>query len=386
MESPFAAAPGNFRWLSRVGLARDGELRAGRIALLLVGVTWLPMVVLVLMDGTAYGGNLVVPFLADYFPYGRYLAALPILVLIHPYINREAALAIVNLKHSGMIGPAVEPMLSERIGRCQQLWHNRFVRLALPAVALLTVVLTYKATAGLDAPGWMMRAGSAERALSAAGWWNAAIAVPLFRVVLLFALWKLLVWSWFLIQLARLPLNLQPLHADRCAGLSILERVQLGFLGIAAALSIQFGCVIADAVNYGGADLLSFRTPAIVFVVLMLLVLFAPLAAFIRPLTQACIHAEHAFHAWYNRSSLQVAADLRKISDEAISERLSSQEVSALTDAATLYEASLRTRKIPVTRRALVAALLAAIVPMCLPLLPMLPLAEIAGRLAKVVM
>lgn len=358
----------------------------GRVAILLAALTWLPMLAFAWAAGTAYGDGLGISFLSDFVAYGRHLAALPLLVLIHPAIDREIVRAIGNLRDSGLIGPADEPALRAHLDRARRLWRSPLARLILVAITLIAALLMAQVAVSFDAPDWIRRDGATGPALSAAGWWNLAVAGPVFRLLVLFALWKLLIWSWFLFQLARMPLNYQTLHADGCAGLGVLERVQFGFSGIAAALAIQFGCMIADAVTYKGLELVSFRLPAIAFVVVMLLLLLAPLAAFVRPLAQACVRAELAFHAWFSRASEQVESSMRPLDREAVAARLSSQELSALTDAAALYAGALRTRKVPVSRRALIVVVVATVVPMCIPLLPLLPLKEIAARLAKIVM
>lgn len=386
MDSPFAPGPRELGWLARCGLARDGAVIIGRVAILLAALTWLPMLALALTAGTAYGDGLAIPFLSDFVAYGRHLAAMPLLVLIHPVIDREIVRAIGNLRDSGLIRPADEPALQLHLDRARRLWRSPLARLLLVTVTIAAAVLMARVAVSFDAPDWIRRDGATAPALSAAGWWNLAVAGPLFRLLVLFALWKLLIWSWFLFQLARMPLNYQTLHADGCAGLGVLERVQFAFSGIAAALAIQFGCIIADAVTYKGLELVSFRVPAIAFVLLMSALLLAPLVAFIRPLAQACVRAELAFNAWFSRASEQVESSMRSLDRETVAARLSSQELSALTDAASLYAGALRTRKVPVSRRALIVVAAATIVPMCIPLLPLLPLKDIAARLAKIVM
>jgi len=386
VQSPFAPGPRGLRIAARLGLARDGSVRAGRLAAVLVVFAWLPLLVLTLMAGTAYGGRASVPFVSDFLHYGRYLVALPILVLIHPYIDRQVTLALASLREAGLVRPADEATLRDHVERARRLWLSPLARLVLFGLAIASAFLMVRTTAAIDAPDWIFRPGSDPRDLSAAGWWNSAVGGPLVRLLFLFALWKLLVWSWFLLQLARMPLNYQPMHADGCAGLSILERVQFGFSGIAAALSIQFGCIIADAVGYRGLELASFRLPVAVFVVLMVFILLGPLAVFIRPLLVASIRAEQSFHAWYSRASHEVDKSLKQLDSEAVSSGLTSPQISSLTDAATLYSGALQARKIPVTSRGLAAVLGASILPMCIPLLPLLPLKEIAARLAKIVM
>lgn len=374
------------RLAASCGLARGGAVLMGRVAILLATVTWLPMLAFALAAGTAYGDGLGVAFLSDFVAYGRHLAALPLLVLIHPVIDREIVRAIGNLRDSGLVRPGDEPVLQAHLDRARRLWRSPLARLVLFTVTIAAALLMARVAVSFDAPDWIRRTGATGPTLSAAGWWNLAVAGPVFRLLVLFALWKLLIWSWLLFQLARMPLNYQTLHADGCGGLGVLERVQFGFSGIAAALAIQFGCIIADAVTYKGLELVSFRLPAIAFVVVMLLLLLAPLAAFIRPLAQACVRAELAFNAWFSRASEQVESSLRSLDRESVATKLSSQELSALTDAAALYAGALRTRKLPVSRRALIVVVVVTVLPMCVPLLPLLPLKEIAARLAKIVM
>ncbi|MGE0031983.1 MAG: hypothetical protein AB7T20_12775 [Steroidobacteraceae bacterium] len=361
-------------------------MRAGRVAVLLAGLTWLPMLVLALIAGRAYGDDMAIPFLSDFVAIGRQLVALPLLVLIHPVIDREIVRTIVNLRESGLVRPADEGVLRQKLERAGQLWRSPFVRLLLVAFIVIAAVTMHRVAVSVDAPDWLVGGEPGQPALSAAGWWNLAVAGPVFRLFVLLALWKLLVWSWILLQLSRMPLNYQTMHADGCAGLGILERVQFGFSGFAAALAIQFGCIIADAAIHKGHDLASFRLPAVAFIVLMLLLLLAPLAVFVRPLSQACIRAELAFHAWFSRASSEVERSLGQTGDQAVASRLGSPELSSLTDASALYAGALRTRKIPITRRSLVVVVLASVVPMAVPLLPLLPLKEIALRLVKVVM
>jgi len=343
------------------------------------------MLVLALIAGRAYGGDVAIPFLSDWAAFGRHLVALPLLVLIHPVIDRETARTIVNLRESGLVRPGDDPLLLQKLERARQLWKSPFVRLLLVAVTVLAAVMMGRLAVSFDAPDWLLRTGPGGPALSAAGWWNLAIAGPLFRLFVLFALWKLMVWSWFLLQLSRMPLNYQVLHADRCGGLGIFERVQIAFSGLAAALAVQFGCIIADAVLHKGHELASFRLPAIVFVVLMLVLFLAPLTIFVRPLSRACVRAELAFHAWFSRASTEVESSLEQKSDKAAASQLASPEFSSLTDATTLYAGALSTRRIPITRRSLIVVL-ASVIPMVLPLLPLLPLREIGLRLVKVVL
>ena len=76
------------RGLERLRLARGARLRAGRLAVLLAGVTWLPLLALTIADGVAWGAGVHVPFLMDFLPYGQLLIAIPLLVLGELTVSR----------------------------------------------------------------------------------------------------------------------------------------------------------------------------------------------------------------------------------------------------------------------------------------------------------
>jgi hypothetical protein len=386
VTSPFALDERELRMAARFGFAREGSLRAGRLAVVLVVVAWLPLLLLTLAHGTAYGSRVTIPFLGDFLIFGRYLVALPLLVLLHPAVDRRIGSAVTMLRESGLVAPADDDSLRRALERAKGLWANRLVRLALVGISIFGAFSALAMKPLVSVSSWMFVGEPGAGVLTTAGWWNLAIGGPLVRLLLLLALWKLLVWSWFLWQLARMPLRYETLHPDRCAGLGFLDWVQTGFAVMVAALSVQLGCLVADAVRYQGAELASFKIPVAAFVVLMLVLLFSPLLAFLRPLTAACERTEAIFHAWASCAARQVGSAMQQMGNEAIASHLSSPQISTLTDATALFQGAVQTRRVPISVRALKVVAAAAILPMCVPLLPLLPLKELAARLAGIVL
>lgn len=366
--------------------ATSATVRIGRLVLILVGVVWLPVLALTLANGTAYDSATAVPLLGDFLFYGRYLVALPLLVLLHPMVDRRIGIFLGMLGKSGLAAPADEASLQRHLDRIGSLWRSRFVHLILLALSVAVVVYVLPAKSLVAESSWAFRVTPDGAELTMAGWWSMAVGGPIVRFLLLLALWKLLLWYGFLLKLARMSLRYEPLHPDRCAGLGFLDWVQTGFAALVAALSVQLGCLMADAVAYRGADLASFRLPAVAFIVLMLALLFTPLLAFMRPLARACERTESVFHVWASRAGQQVGTRLHETDPAAVASHLAKPETSSLTDATSLYEATLRTRRIPISARALRFALISAVLPMAVPLLPLLPLKELAARLVKIVL
>jgi hypothetical protein len=386
VNTPFALGPFELRLAARLGLASENSLRARSLAVTLTAFAWLPLLALTLASGTAFGDRITIPFFGDFLVHGRFLIALPLLVLMHPVVDARIAVALAVLRRAGVIAPADEASLDRALDHARLLWRSPIARVVLLVLSVLGIFSALAAKALVDVSTWMVPGGNGAGTISAAGWWNVLIGGPLVRLLVLLALWKLSIWSWLLWRLARMPLRYQPLHPDRCAGISMLGVAQSGFAGLVAALSVQLGCLIADAVTYRGAELASFNVPAAAFAVMMLILLVAPLLVFVRPLAAACARSRAAFQEWASRASIQVGSAMQRTGDEAIAAQLSSPGISSLTDATALFEGFVQTRKIPITRPSLNTVIVAIALPMALPLLPLLPVKELAIRLAGIVL
>src|SRR5215467_3632472 len=82
-----------YDFLLRVGLVRIGLPNILRRIAALVALTWLPLLLLSLKDGFAFGHQVRIPLLYDFSMYGRFLLGLPLLMLaeivIDPTIRRS---------------------------------------------------------------------------------------------------------------------------------------------------------------------------------------------------------------------------------------------------------------------------------------------------------
>src|SRR5271169_2100367 len=77
------------RLLVRLGHAGDERRRVVRRALLAILILWLPMLVLSLVQGQAYGTHVTIPFARDLAVNIRFLIAAPILILAESGIDKK---------------------------------------------------------------------------------------------------------------------------------------------------------------------------------------------------------------------------------------------------------------------------------------------------------
>ena len=95
------------RLLVRLGNAGNERQRVVRRALAIAVITWLPLLILSLIQGQAYGKHIAIPFLRDYAANVRLLLAVPILILAESAVDRRWRITVLRI-------------CQDRIGDCQR--------------------------------------------------------------------------------------------------------------------------------------------------------------------------------------------------------------------------------------------------------------------------
>jgi hypothetical protein len=370
-------------WAARYGLADRVEIHLSRIIAVAFAVAWLPLALLTLAEGSAFGG-VAIPFFYDYVPHGRYLLAVPILLLMDQLVDRRTSRAIEHLRSSGLVAPGEVNALDDMLAAVARAWRSKAVRWAIFALTYAVAAATLAWGRQLGLANWMLRADTDE--LSLAGAWQLFISAPLARLLVLRALWKLAVWVWLLVRLSRMQLQLAPLHPDQRCGLRFLGETQLAFVPLIAALGVQLGCVIADAVQFQQMTASSFKVVGVAFVVLSVLLILGPLAIFMRRAWLTMERAEDAFSTWATLAARHLSAQLIKSQHEHMMTQLSTSEISSMTDASALFDRVVATRPFPVDTRQIALVVVVAVASVLLPLLGLLPLADILQRLSKILL
>src|SRR5690606_2840581 len=90
-------------------------------------------------------------------------------------------------------------------------------------------------------------AGADSRSLAFGAWWFLLVTRPIFSVLLLAWVWRLILLGILLLRIARLPLQLVTMHPDRFAGLGFLDRIPL----IYSPFILSVSAVVAGAWAHG---------------------------------------------------------------------------------------------------------------------------------------
>jgi hypothetical protein len=379
VEALFALGGGRVsRGLERLQLARGASLHAGRVAVLLAILTWLPLLVLAAIEGVGWSGTVQVPLVKDFLPYGQFLIAVPVLVLGQVTVGRYLIRAVAELRTSEVLDSKDRPILDAVLARTIQRWRGRSVDLVLLVLTCAATVVSLLGAREWLSGGWQV----AGNGMTLAGWWYLLISLPVMRFLALRWLWQMLLWAWVLWRVSRLDLHPRPTHPDRAGGLAFLGGTQATFGVFVFAFGVQLSCLIADAVHFHGADLTDFRGQVIAFVVVVVVVLLLPLLVFAPKLVQA--REEQLL--LLSGSGHRGAGDLERKLRTGRTGELPTNAISGLSDFGVLYDCARLMRPVPLETQHILALVLAAVVPFLPLILLVMPAREVMRTLAKLLM
>jgi len=252
-----------------------------RIVALLV-ITWLPLLLLSLREGLAFGHQVRIPFLYDCATYGRLLIGLPLLLYAELLIDPAIRQAVSEFVEARLVPDQELPKFESILRRVQRMRDSWIPEVILLVSAFFpTYLLQHEWVTGVIT-NWHTTATG----MSAAGWWYAVVSAPFmryiaYRWVFRYFLWPVLIW-----QISRLPLTLMPTHPDRAAGLNFLSMTQKHFGILACAIGCSVAGRVANTMLFEGARLASFESRLIGFGVLSVIVGLLPLALLIPKLKE----------------------------------------------------------------------------------------------------
>jgi hypothetical protein len=367
------------RWLRRLHLAPDAGLGAGRRALALALLTWLPIAGWALATGRV--GNpddAGESLLRHYGVHVRCLLVIPLLILAEPMLH-NAARAIAARLAAAAVTPEAHAAF-DAAGRA-------VVRLrdaTLPWVLLLGAAIAWSLAddPGLhgDAMAWAVDAGGT---LGFGGWWFAYVVRPVFLALLLAWLWRLVLLSLWLWRVGRVDLSLVPTHPDRAGGVGLIEKLPGAFALVSIALSATLASRWAHEMLHHGASLAAYRHAVIVFVVVWSLLLLLPLLAFAPALGRTRKQAIRSYSALVGRQGQLVHQrwiEGREVAAEPI---LEAPEIGPVADAAALYDAVVKMRRAPIGKVSFIGILLPLALPLLIVAALQVPLKELLLKLAK---
>ncbi len=353
------------------------------MALLSPMVTWFPLLILSLIAGHAIGHSVVIPFLHDPSAYGRYLFALPLLLLSDHVINTLRSAQTGYFLETGMIGEESIPTYKTLLDQLVELHRSKRMKVIL-LIASYAIVIIFRTQIAYSAgdSSWENLKSRTSHSITPAGWWCILVSLPAMGFLFALSFWRALVWSWFLFKVSRLQLELTATHPDRSGGLGFLCWGQASFGLILAAVSAVLSGSFAAEVLYHHETFDGLKYHFVIFVALSLAILIAPLLVFSQKMSRVRFRAllDYGLLTWKHDR----AFDRKWIAnpERSAEELLGSRDVATLANIGDAYEQVSKMRVVPFDQQAFIIMVACAVVPMVPFVLTTLPLTEIMKKLA----
>jgi hypothetical protein len=359
---------------------------AWRRVAIAVAVCWLPLLMLSVLEGSAWGRESSLPFLLDVETHLRMLAAIPLLLLADVRVNRRLSLMVRDFVHNRLIPEGSLARFHSAVQSAARVRDS-----TIPDVVILALVygigvpFVWRAHfADIDA-GWTVVAGNAGSHPSFAGLWLGLVSIPFLQFLVLRWALRFCIWSRLLWKVSRLHLNLEPTHPDGMAGLHFLSPGRaFAFVSLAAGTLV---CgVLANRILYSGASLSDFKVEIVGAAAIQVLVILGPLTVFcpqMRAARRRCLIAfgqlGQAYAREFNAKWLLDPAAARK-------ELLGDADFQALADMHNAFEVVRRVPWVPFTMGSVLFVASTTLLPMTPLLLTTFSVEELVDRLLKVLM
>ncbi|MFO0694680.1 MAG: hypothetical protein U0230_14055 [Polyangiales bacterium] len=267
------------------------ELVKRRIAFFVL-VVYVPLVVMTLIHGRAFGG-VRIPLFRDWDAHIRLLFSLPMLIYAEKLVHERLRVYVRAFVDAGIVRVEERSHFDALVASTVK-WRNSVVVETLLLVVVWTVGrLLWIDELAVDEPTWFKTPREGSLGLTAAGFYYAWLSVPIFQFLLFRWWYRLALWAIFLFRVSRLRLHLSPLHPDGVGGLEFLGSSTVAFTPVLAAQTALVASMIAGRVFHEGAHLQDFQVEIAMAFAFVLLQVLGPLFVFTPKLLEARRHGLH---------------------------------------------------------------------------------------------
>jgi len=372
-----------YRLMQRIGLIKGEGPCIGRRFVAFVLITWVPLLVLSLIEGRAMGATPRESFLLDFATYARFFLAIPLLFVAEAVAGPRLRAAGLHFVKADFIRPADLPAVEAAVVRTRQRREALLPELIFLGIAVFGAWFTVEAWTGSSASAsWNSVARPDGTGLSLTGLWYYVVAVPVLQFFGFRWVWRLVIWTLFLREMARLDLATVPTHADGAGGLGFLGAAHLSIAIFPFAASCILSAHVAFQLYFESASIEAFKGLLVVYLIAVEVICLGPLMLFVPLLARTRRQGlrEYSVLADSLNRNFEQKWVRGKPADEQF---LGSADISSVCDYSTCFKLIQDMRVIPFTRQQVVQIAVVAMLP-CLPLaFLVLPIGELLKLLAK---
>ncbi|HTZ40688.1 MAG TPA: hypothetical protein VMB77_11035 [Syntrophales bacterium] len=371
-----------YRLMQKIGVIK-GEPSIFRRIIIFLALTWVPLLVLSVLEGLALGPTPEQSFLLDFATYARFFVAFPMIVIAERMIGPRLTRAGLHFVRSGLVREDDYPAFNTAVEKVESRREARLPELIILGIAVFGAwSLTAANYAGFE-KSWLIIMTDSGIRLSMAGVWYVLAAVPLLQFMFYRWIWRLAIWTGFLFDMSRLTLRVSVSHPDQAGGLGFLGIAQMSFGSLAFGLSSILSANTAFHILYGGAQIEALKIPFIAYLVLVNLIFLGPLLVFVPLLARTRRQGLLEFSTLANRYDQSFIDKWIKGKAPEGEPLLGTSDIQSLADLGNSFLFARQMKPIPFDVRTIIQMSVITAAPM-LPLLPLvMPIADILKILSK---
>lgn len=265
----------------RTRLSGDALQPVPRRVLVMAVLAWVPLLLLSMAEGNAWGDSVVLTFLKDIETHLRLLIAVPLLILAEVKVHRRLPRIVRAFVENGLIPDTARPQFGASITSAMRLRDSVAAEFILIVFVYSVGLYVWRNQVSLDVGSWFLAVEHQPARLTLAGWWVALVSMPMFQFLMFRWYFRFFIWARFLWQVSRIDLNLEPMHPDGTAGLRFLSLTGRVYSLFLLAMGTVVAGMIANRIFYAGAKLVDFKAEITGWVALLVFLILGPLLIFL---------------------------------------------------------------------------------------------------------
>lgn len=273
-----------YQFLRKVGLAQSTQKGYLQRSLVIIGLTWLPLLILTIVQGLAWGDKVEANFLKDIATHARFLIILPLLIFAEASVDSRIRELTIQFFRSGILTEKNEAAFNDIRKTVIRMTHSSKVDFVI--LVIIVVIISGRWTEAPEGLSYWMQEPT-TRTISLAGMWNIIISLPLFQFILVRWFWRWCCWFYYFYKISKLPLSLHPAHPDLSGGLGFLGMPPSPFMMVNFAMAALCAAVAAERIIFMDHKLADFYVILGTLAVITVLMNVLPLLVFIKPLAAA---------------------------------------------------------------------------------------------------
>lgn len=330
--------------------------------MILIAITWLPLLALTAMQGLAFGNKVDIPFWKDFAIHSKFLIILPLLIFAEGPFDFKLKELTIQFFKSGILDEKdlvqYEEIKKKVKGLVDSIWPDLFIII----VIILNLLFRFISVESSQISIWIFLPDNMTSSISWAGIYLAIICGPFFQFFLFRWVWRWVIWFIYFKKLAKLPLKLNSAHPDMAGGLGFLGYPPGPFIQIVFALAILFSTAIAEKIYFLQDKLQTYYPLMGAFAVISVLMNVLPLMVFMPPLIRQRRKGVFEYSALIQEHHRQFDEKWLQKEHEPISP--GTPDPSSMADLNSSFEIVKNMKTLPFNIKIMVSTIIFAILPM----------------------